>query len=551
MASKVATPPPFVAKLKQLADEAASRRQMESERVREAKRLARLEIRRAERRAAALKRKQDREAKRLADQQRRERAAEAARIRRQAQAAERAEIERIRVELKRVEQERARQRRLNHLCAETYRALALAIWEGDITAVVDPESLNFTSELAAQGLVVARCTALADRTNKAIEAMCSALDQFPKVTALPKITNTVAEMARLIARIQPTESKALSAALSAKAARLCFYLESEGARLDEQEIACRNKLKQLKASTVQVKKNIGLAQAFENQSAWKREKLQSIATRLGAHLMDIGASTRVSLDSGMVSWTDRANVLRQAYQRRVPDVDFSVFSNLDVINIARLANARPLIDSLHPAESDQVHPATSIESFQLSRLDQLEDDLAKLTVQRETLRRKARELAAGKIQIQNSLTCAYGFKKGVMHFERVTAASLEGVTVDQLSVEEYRLVGPVQARLRPQAPELDPQLAAAYQELRWLASKEGREFSTYLDNVFAETAKEGTRTVDLTFFKDEGGNRVEVCRVALDCKVEWPLLHLVLILRGLQVDASVTVDNKTTFQVSW
>jgi hypothetical protein len=81
----------------------------------------------------------------------------------------------------------------------------------------------------------------------------------------------------------------------------------------------------------------------------------------------------------------------------------------------------------------------------------------------------------------------------------------------------------------------------------------GKVISTYLDIVFAEAAKEGARSVELTFIESDALNRVEACGVALVCKVGWPLLHLVFSRRGLRVCAPATAmgENKTVLLIGW
>jgi hypothetical protein len=550
MMSKVREPPagtglPFAATLKQLADEAAARRQMEAERAREAERLERLEIRRAKQKAMALKRKQARDAKQLADQQRRERMAEVARIRRETQAAERAELERIRAESERAEQERMRLLRLTNICAETYRTLALAAWDGQTTVIADIAALDFSEELAARGLSMSRSTALADRMNETLASLRRALDRFPGRSADLQPADGVSKMGKLIDRIQPEGALAQSEALSAKSGQLCQSLEREVARLRGQEETVKDKAEQLKASAARVKSSIGVAQASEGQLVWKKAQLQPIANRLEAHLGGISAFYRARLSAGQVSVEDRAIALRQAYLAYVPDFDASEFSNLDVINIARLANDQPLIESLDP------NGTRSLESEQLFRLDQLRTQLAKLTEQRKSLRRMARQFAVRRTQAQGSLSRARALQKRVVNFKRVVATPLEGVTVGQLFLEQGRWVGPVQACLTPHPPIGDANLLAAYEELRWLASDEGREFATYLDIVLAEAAKEGVRSVALTFIEGDASNRVEACGVALVCKLGWPLLHLVFSQRGLRVGAPATDDNKTVLLIGW
>ena len=69
--------------------------------------------------------------------------------------------------------------------------------------------------------------------------------------------------------------------------------------------------------------------------------------------------------------------------------------------------------------------------------------------------------------------------------------------------------------------------------------------------MLAEAAKDGTRRVGMSFIAFEAFNRVEVCNVALDCKIGLPLMFLIFFKRGLKIDKQSSMNNKTTFQLGW
>jgi hypothetical protein len=225
----------------------------------------------------------------------------------------------------------------------------------------------------------------------------------------------------------------------------------------------------------------------------------------------------------------------------------------------RLANGSPLIETL---EIESLEPDDVINSGYFRQVDSAFATLAKrrkrmvadLAFANESLspmRYAAMQVAANIESAKASLVKATFFQKKCIQFEQVAARALEGVDASQLRFDGDQYVGPTIACLAVEHPVANAHLELAYQELRWLASEDGRDFAGYLDIVLSELAKEGARSVGVTFIESLSENKIEVGKVVLVCKIGSELMNLLFSKRGIGVDVISVSDGRTVFQLNW
>ena len=91
----------------------------------------------------------------------------------------------------------------------------------------------------------------------------------------------------------------------------------------------------------------------------------------------------------------------------------------------------------------------------------------------------------------------------------------------------------------------------SHRELTWLYGESGKDFCGYLDIVLSELAKEGARSVALSYFESEDGGKVEVGKVSLVCSIGHPLLGVLFAKRGFTVDVASESALPVSMKLSW
>lgn len=112
-------------------------------------------------------------------------------------------------------------------------------------------------------------------------------------------------------------------------------------------------------------------------------------------------------------------------------------------------------------------------------------------------------------------------------------------------------MGPAYASLSESCPDESLGISAAYRELIWLYGESGKDFCGYMDIVLSELAKEGAQSVTLSFFDSEDGGKVEVGKVSLVCSIGHPLLGLLFVKRGFNVEISNEGVSPVSMELSW
>lgn len=557
----------FAADLKRFAAEAAAAKRLELKKAKEAESAARTEALRVQKLEKA-----------RARQENRERDAEARRQRREAEAATKAEQKRIEAERRLAEmaerrrleaEERARRRELrkSQLCSEIYRALAVAAWDGVQEVVVDPDAFDFRAELSELGIAVSRRSKLARLFTDGLKELLRAVHQFLKVSDKAGDTEVSEKLRSLSERIQKSGQPKLAVQISKLSWQVVQQsaLRVELAMKDHQKLLYivdgqKQAIVALEVDTSKLKAQLADAVATQKR---RDAQILPVVHRIKTHLDDIASSYQAQLPQGLqpqqsLSYETRAAALRVAYGRFIHDIDFEKFSALEIINLMRRANGHEPIANFYPKlDEDQGsfdrRDASDASAEALSRrLQQKSNALssakAKLAATRDELSRVKNYIRT----IKDNHGKALSFHEVCIRFEELISRSLEGVDVGQLRFERDQYIGPTMAYLDSEVPAPDVRTVNAYEELRWLATEDGRVFSGYLDVVLSELAKDGARSTELSFVEGDGESRVAVGKVALVCKIGSPLMGLLFSERGLAVNKKPGAEpRETLFRLKW
>jgi hypothetical protein len=565
----------FASSLRKLAEEAAEARRVVLEKGKLAEKTARAEALRIQRLEEARAREAARLALLQAEKEKRELDAEAERQRRQAEATKQAEQRRIEADKrkaemeerdKREEEERTRLRELRkaQLCSDIYGALAVAAWDGVQEAVVDDEALGFKAELHTFGIEVSRRSKLARLATDALAELVLAADQFSRVIDTTKEAGFADKLRSLTERIQNSGQPKLASQISnfaEQVVKLSAFVCDRAEKVHQNllgTVGTQERAIEALESDV-CKLEVQLADAVANVRR-KEKRLMWVANRIKAHVDEIGSSYQAHLPARLElrNYVTKAAALRLAYGRFIHDVDFEMFSVLEIINLFRQADGRQPMDSLFPVPDEDrgyfdqngaVDESTAALNRRLARMSNyLSSAKTGLASTRANI-----TSARSDIRLANDFRAkANSFHNSCIQFERSLCKSLEGVDRVQLRFDEGQYVGPTMARLDAETPASDIPIAKAYAELLWLATGDGRDFAGYMDIVLSELAKDGARSVDLSFVDGDIESHIVVGKVSLVCKIGSPLMELLFARRGIAVEKKSGIEgSEILFRLSW
>jgi len=524
----------FAASLRKLAEEAAEAKRLMEAKARAVEKIVRAEGLRIKREAEVLARKEFRRAENEESKQREE-----------------------------AERLRSRAMRLEQLCSAIYAELAVAVWEGVEEAVVDDDALNFKSELIAMGVLVIRRNKLARLANNALADLLKAIGQFSLEADTPHALGLSTRLNSMSLRLQKSGDSGLSLKFSKLAGQFCSNLANEYDRIELSHSKVLDDIAGRKTAIAKIESEIRpvnvLLNEVQNQAAQRSRHLVAVAAEIKSHADDIGSTYQAHLPQGIaankLSPESKASALRLAFATYVHGTDFKAFSELEIINLMRIANGWPLLESLDSADDtncDRFRYNDSSEGAQAQLLKRLNRNLASVKSSLSSMLHKAKQLSTDLKNTKARLKTANEFGENCIQFEEVFARTLEGVNASQLRFDGDQYVGPTIAALGAERPVANGHLQSAYRELRWLAADDGRVFADYLDIVLSELAKEGARRVEVAFVDSDSEKKVEVGKISLVCNIGCPLMGLLFSKRGMMTTAGTAVsDDRTVFQLSW
>lgn len=556
----------FVAELRKLADQAAEEKSRE-----EAK--ARAEQLRVKREAAVVARTLARQARK--EQRKKEQEAEEERQRKLAEDAERKQ--RIREEKaqqaikekqrkEEVERVRRHQLKLYKLCREIYIDLAVAAWDGNREVRVDGDVADFDEDLLQFGIEIQRPQKLATALNRAMidlvasmEALSKAADGIAFNQASRSLTfwsmglrhagheGIGVPFADLLARIQLEIPDNMQSILRRRAHAVATI-----SSLEERNGRTREEIRTLHDSI-----EAALIAQEKRESAYG-----DAVANIRDHIQDIGSAFLGNLPHGLVpknlSFEERAAALRTAYSTFIPNRQFASYTNLEIVNLMRMANRlKPIrfdnsgLDSEQgwrtlkedDEEQDEIyfHPKLLLLNSNLSKAD---DKIKNLKVDISSLDGKKRSMNGLQKKVEEC-------QADVAKFEKILASNLENVESKDLRFMDGQYVAPTLAKLGDACPEDSLGISSAHRELTWLYGESGKDFCGYLDIVLAELAKEGARSVALSFFESEDGGKVEVGTVSLVCSIGHPLLGVLFAKRGFNFEVASASAPPVSMKLSW
>ena len=491
------------------------------------------------------------------------------------------------------EEERARryQAKLAKICREIYVQLAVAAWDGQREILIKRNLADVEDDLRRFGIEVRRPKKLANALGMAMIDLLGSMDAVSNLTAswhrfrdlqtdLADAASTFRDAGHTRAGIAtadllgPIQSE-IDAGIRSTMKRREHAVETinqrdnktRGAKIEMQELrgaiadARRKQEDKIRGAKLEKQELLRAIADAERKQEESELAFGGAVDRIRDRIQDIESAFSAALPHGLVpsnvTFGERADALRIACSTHIPDVKFGLFSDLQIVNMMRLANGLKPIDLQRPVVNfSPVRSATDdgddgeLHILKLERLlEELNEDGERIASLRDSIGHFDSELRSLN-ELQRLLRkCQSDLKK----FNKTLELELEDVTSEELRFIDGQYVGPTFARLGDVVPEDSVGVSVAYGELLWLLGDAGKDFCGYVDIVLAELAKEGTRSVVIAFCETESTKKIEIGTVSLVCDIRHDLLGVLFSTRGFDVKIEVHNDaaSRVDLQLSW
>lgn len=565
----------FVAELRKLADQAA-------EETRREEAMVHAEQLRVKREAAVAARTLARQI--LIEQRKKEQEAEEERQRKLTEEAERKRkireekaLQSIKEKQRKEEAERVRRHQLkvSKLCRGIYVDLAVAAWDGHREVRLEGDVVEFDEDLLQFGIEIRSPKALATALNKAMIDLVDSMEALSKAAEGLDLNHASRSLRFWSKGLRVGGHKALGAPFTDLLAPIQLEIAEQMQSIPgrrEQVLAAIDSFEEKNSrSRKEIRTLRGSLETAQIEQKKRESALGEVVAEIRDHIEEIGPSFLANLPEGLalekVSFAGRAAALRIAYSTFISKRPFASFTDLEIINLMRVANRlKPIsliglaswgLDSkqnggYHEQDDDREEIEDDAEEIDrhpklvlLNRgVNKAEERIGSLRKNISCLDDEARSIKTLQKKLQE---CRFDVER----FEKILASNLENVESEDLRFIDGQYVGPTFAKLGDACPEESLGISPAYRELTWLSGEPGKDFCGYLDIVLSELAKEGARSVLLTLFESKNGCKVEVGKVSLVCSIGHPLLGLLFTKRGFTVEVANESAQLVSMKLSW
>lgn len=289
--------------------------------------------------------------------------------------------------------------------------------------------------------------------------------------------------------------------------------------------------------------------------------LESIAKHLSGFTAKIASDLALRFPNAAdVSLHNKVSFLRGAYSGIIPQHDFSRYSDLEILNIVRLACGLDAFCTTEEAEK-QVSVGGDGASLRIptlrTKLAVLSDALfaAASTPQSHLQNPMSAQLLAAKQEFLRLGECRNEYRK---HAERIRNLYAEALRrFDSFSPRGlvYRrgcYENVVIAELDPSPNNLNPDVVIAYEELDWLSGRSGRMYLLKIERLLRSVAESASTSVEVTV-RAKGGSKstVELLGELFSANIRPALVLLMFKLAGLKISSAFHDNDEVVVVYSW
>lgn len=486
---------------------------------------------------------------------------------------QRAEIERAKIEANAVKIAARRELRKKlaalRVVKTAYLQILKAITKGNsiTTMLMSPEI--HPEELLTYGLKADRPKEVEEKLNGLQRLTLHNLEEL-----LTKEKSDEARLLRPIMKIHSTLSEiGILAGIEPAAAEIAKIEEAIDVELKQLDKACVSLKEAIATTTREIKstelarkkqmialeKKLGAIKEKKQNTTQRAELIQQIANDIAPRMPTIANDFNVAHPDGQaLSVLARASFLRRSFAKIDPNFNQAEFSDLEVINIARIANGQEPLPHLARAIAGQnaseewsscrkeaFRRPESIEQRFTRQFNKHNNELSSLRAQlvantehRTNLRETLRKL----IELSKTLAIA---------------ANDASLTLGQINSKAIRFVdgqyfSKTTISLSNTPPNLESPVRSSYDELVWLSSADGKIFLEYLQVVLLELANKSQRTAEIAFAEvTTGATELAVGGVKLSARLRKEVIMLIFKCYGLSTMENRHTSTNGSLEVSW
>lgn len=488
-------------------------------------------------------------------------------------ASRKAEIERIKREAREAKIAIRREQRKKQLIQAAVRAAYMqilkAIIKGSSTTTMRmPQDLH-PDELIAYGIKAEQPKEAEGKLNKLQHASLLELEELltKKETDWVRLLRPAWKVKSTLAEVGIAAGVEFAieelAEIKNKAGAEIVKLNEARGRLKEDIGAAKRKIRL--AEDVQAKQKFATEEKLaatkeKNQKAAQRAALiQSIASDIAPRMQAIASDFNIAYPNGQeISVLARAAFLRRSFVAIDPGFNRADFSDLEIINIARVANGQEPLSDLTNAlltrhasgESDHntkdvLRKLESIEQRLVRQINAHNDELSLL---------KARliECTQRINNLENLLRRLAKVSEKISELANDAKATLSKVNPKAIRFINGQYCSETIVGLCTIPPYIEPAVMSSYEELVWLSSADGKTFLEYLQAVLLELANNSQRTAQIVFVDGaNGATELEVGGVKLSARLRKELVMLIFQYFGLDTVALEAASENGGIKVSW
>lgn len=464
----------------------------------------------------------------------------------------------------RAENERLQIIELRKRVRAVYHSLASAAWQGRNFVAISEDCLSYSSELSRYGLRLVSYLDLVEFLNGTQGNLLNELRDLLRVYSSDGFA---------------LNQKIVQLCLGIEKNGLAWYVKNQQDILEEIDAVeadiyqrrgeALNQIESLLAKAQQDK--VGRVRAIEADIAryeTELEKclgavkhLESIARQLSSFTSKIANDLAISYpDDVYISLANRVSFLRGAYSNIIPQHDFSRYSDLEILNIVRLANgvdAFFVIEEAHRQTSIGGNGAPLRMTTLRAKLTALNDALSAATsISRSHVQEPiSPQLVSAKERYVRIGECHNIYRRRAARIRDLYAGAckqFDFYSPRELFYRKAYYANIVLAELDPSPNNLHPDVVIAYEELDWLSGRSGRMYLSKIERLLRSVAESASTSVEVTV-RAKGGSKstVELLGELLSASIRPALVLLMFKLAGLKVSSAFHGHDEVVVVFSW
>lgn len=327
---------------------------------------------------------------------------------------------------------------------------------------------------------------------------------------------------------------------------------------------------------VALEKKLAATKEKNQKAAQRAELLQQIANDIAPRMPTIANDFNIRHPNGQeVSVLTRVAFLRRSFANIDPKFNRADLSDLEIINIARIANGQdPLVDLTKAAlgryaPEDSTYNAKDVLQQSESLKQRFMREMHVLSQPESIEQRFTRkineynnELSNLNAQLVTSTQRINNLNKLIRKLNKasetiMTLANYAKATLDQVDSKSIRFIrgqylSETIISLSTMPSDIESAVMSSHKELVWLSSADGKTFLEYLQVVLLELANKSQRTAKIAFAEGVNGTtELEVGGVKLSARLRKEPIMLIFKYFGLDTIEPTHTSKNDLIEVSW